>query len=150
MPITSVIQPKFLCVTYQEMLDNESIYPVGSSILITETQKEYNYFGEGTYKLAGYGVTAAVTFTTIEVNLGNQRRRSGKFSITSSGLTIGKQVMIYQASGPYTGKGTLADESEMDGITVNGLVTSSTNIDCYWNCQTFVIGNFKFNYLINS
>jgi hypothetical protein len=88
-------------------------------------------------------------FITVEVDLGSVKR-SGHFNITSSGLTVGKQVMIYQATSPYTGKGTMNDESEMDSIIVNGVVTSSTNIKCFWNSNTFVKGNFKFNYLINT
>lgn len=89
------------------------------------------------------------TFTTVEVDLGSAKR-SGKFTITDSGLTVGKQVMIYQATGPYTGKGTLADESQMDSIIAQGVVTTTTNIDVYWNSQTLVRGNFKFNYLISA
>lgn len=89
------------------------------------------------------------SYTTIEKNLGSASR-SGKFSITGVGFVVGKQVLIYQATGPYTGKGTLADECQMDTVIAQGVVTSATNIDVYWNCGTFVKGNFKFNYLINT
>ena len=70
--------------------------------------------------------------------------------ITLSGLTIGKQIIISQATSPYTGKGTMNDESEMDFIGVNGVVISATEIKCFWNSQTLVKGNFKFNYLISA
>ena len=95
------------------------------------------------------GSEVGVTYTTIEKDLG-ATKRSGKFTITGTGFTVGKQVLIYQATGPYTGKGTLADECQMDSIIAQGVVTSATNIDVYWNCGTFVKGNFKFNYLISS
>lgn len=94
-------------------------------------------------------VPGASAFQTVEIDLGTSKR-SGNFIITSSGLTVGKQVIISQATGPYTGKGTLADESEMDFIGVNGVVVSATQIKCFWNSNTVVKGNFKFNYLINT
>jgi hypothetical protein len=103
----------------------------------------------GQYVTVPVGGGGSVSFTTVEVNLGISKK-SGNFTITSSGLVVGKQVMIFQATGPYTGKGTLADESEMDFIGVNGIVTSSTTIKCFWNSRTSVRGNFKFNYLINT
>lgn len=89
------------------------------------------------------------SLTTFEVNLGNTPRKSGSFNITGfSNLGVGQQVYISQASGPYTGKGTLADESEKDGIVANAVVTSATTIKVYWNSNTFVRGNFKFNYYL--
>lgn len=88
-------------------------------------------------------------FTEIEKNLGSVPRLAGKFTITGfSGLTIGKPVNIFQAAAPYTGKGTLADEAEMDGITVKAVVTAADTITAYWNAMTRVKGNIKFNYLV--
>jgi hypothetical protein len=101
--------------------------------------------GDGTFAIP----TTAVTFTTIEKDLGLVAR-SGKFTITSSGMTIGKEVIVKQATAAYTNKGTLADESSMDNVFAHGIVTSATNIDVYWSSQTAVKGNFKFNYIINS
>lgn len=92
----------------------------------------------------------ALTFKVAEVNLGAVARRSGKFTIAGVALTIGKPVVISQAVGPYTGKGTLADEAEMDEVQVTGSVTSATVITCYWASQYRVVGNFKFNYLIGA
>lgn len=94
------------------------------------------------------GDSILIPFTTIEVNLGSSKK-SGKFSITSSGLTPGKQVLIYQACGPYTNKGTLADESSMDLIVANAITISASSITVYWQSTTFVKGNFKFNYIIS-
>jgi hypothetical protein len=94
------------------------------------------------------GGPGGLTLTTAEINLGSVARRDGKFSITSSGLTAGRPLIIVKANGPYTGKGTRADEAEMDGITVSGKTTSTTNIDCYWNSHTKVRGNHKFDYAI--
>lgn len=90
---------------------------------------------------------AAPTIPSVEVDLGSTPRRSGKFSISTTGLTANKPVFVMQGNGPYTGKGTLADEAEMDGLIVSGRATSTTNIDCYWKSGTMVKGNFKFNYM---
>lgn len=61
---------------------------------------------------AGGGGASA---TTIETDLGPPKT-SGKFTIVDAAITAAKKVLIWQAPGPYTGKGTLADEAEMDGI----------------------------------
>lgn len=84
--------------------------------------------------------------TTVEVNLSTTGRRSGKFTIAGSGLAIGTNIVITQAAGPYTGKGTLADEAEMDTVSVRGVVTDASTITCYWTSRTRVRGNFKFTY----
>lgn len=95
------------------------------------------------------------TFATVEKNLtmpsamGPGPRRSGTFSITGlSGLTVGKQVLVTKAIGPYTGKGARADEAEMDQIDAQGTVVSPTQIDVYWQSKTYVQGNHKFNYAV--
>jgi hypothetical protein len=89
-----------------------------------------------------------LTLTTVEANLASIARYSGKFNITSSGLTTGRPVMIIKANGPYTGKGTRSDEAEMDAITVSGKTTSTTNIECFWQSDTAVRGNHKFDYAV--
>ena len=96
------------------------------------------------------GGSGGLTLTEIEVDLGNVPRSNGRFDITSTGLTVGKAVLISQANGPYTGKGTLADEAEMDGLVLSGKVTSATNIQCFWKSDTRVRSNFKFNYQVSS
>lgn len=105
---------------------------------------------ELTINSTGGGGGGSFTLTTAEVNVGSTARRSGHFTITTSGLTSGKAVSIQQAVGPYTGKGTLADEAEMDGITVSASTTSTTEIKAYWTSRTAVRGNFKFNYVVSA
>lgn len=80
----------------------------------------------------------------VTVDLGGTPRRSGSFAITTSGLTTGAPARVMQAAGPYTDKGSLADEAEMDAITVAAVCESSTVIRCYWNSPTYVKGNFRF------
>lgn len=96
-------------------------------------------------------INGVLTFSpdSVEVNLCSLPQRSGHFDITGlTGLTAGKPVMIQQAVGPYTGKGSLADEAEMDQVLVSASVLSATTVRAYWVSTGFVIGNFKFNYMV--
>lgn len=86
-----------------------------------------------------------------EASLGSapNARYGGSFQITGlSGLGADYPVFMQQASGPYTGKGTRADEAEMDQVQVTAKVLNSTTIQCYWRSQRRVRGNFKFNYVL--
>lgn len=97
------------------------------------------------------GPGGGFSFTTVEVNLGSAPgRTSGFFDIAGVGLTIGKAVLVQKAVGPYTGKGTFADEAEMDIIKATGSVTSAVNIRVYWVSQGLIIGNVKFNYAVSA
>jgi len=98
----------------------------------------------------GAGASSGLALTTVEADLGSTPRWSGKFTITGAGMTIGKPVYIQQAIGPYTGKGTLADEAEMDQLNLSAGVVSAVAIDVYWTSNTKAAGNFKFNYFIGS
>lgn len=96
------------------------------------------------------GAGGAPVLTTVEIDLGATPRYSGSFTIAGAGLTTGKPVYVQQAVGPYTGKGTLADEAEMDLVQVAGKVTSATVITCYWVSQFKVGGNVKFDYMVGA
>lgn len=98
-----------------------------------------------------FSVAAAPSsFSLIEINLGAVPRRNGRFTIAGSGMTTGKPVQVFQAPGPYTNKGTRADEAEMDAVIVAASVTSSTIITAFWSCARRIDGNIKFNYLIGA
>lgn len=90
----------------------------------------------------------ALQGNTIVVNLGSTPVKSGNFIFAGTGFTVGRPVQIFQIPGPYSGKGTLADEAEMDSIILNGIVISSTQIQVYWNSQTYVSGFFNFCYVL--
>lgn len=80
----------------------------------------------------------------VEVNLGSTPRSSGVFEIPWPSRTT--RMLVHQAAGPYTGKGTLADEAEMDAVTV--MVTQNRfRAVCHWKSSGAVVGNFKFNWL---
>jgi hypothetical protein len=89
--------------------------------------------------------------TAIEVDLGTPARRSGKFIIAVTGQIQGRPVIIWQAPGPYAGKGFAgADEAEMDAIEISASTSSATTITAFWRCRTRVRGNIKFNYQIGA
>lgn len=58
------------------------------------------------------------TATTIEVDLGSKPVFRGKFTITDAAISGTSKVLCWQAPGPYTGKGTRADEAEMQPVQV--------------------------------
>ena len=93
---------------------------------------------------------AGVTLTTVEVNVGSVPKSGGSFTIAGAALTVGKPVLINQAVGPYTGKGTLPDEAEMDQVNVAASVTDAATITAYWSSARRVKGNFKFNYQVSA
>lgn len=55
-------------------------------------------------------------FKTVEVDLGSTPTWRGKFTIVDVSIVSTSRVIIKQAVGPYTGKGTRADEAEMDQL----------------------------------
>lgn len=95
------------------------------------------------------GILKGISLTTVEVSLGSapDARRSGHFTITNLGIG-GKPVFIQQAVGPYTGKGTRADEAEMDQINITAVQSGAFNVVAYWEAKHRVRGNFKFNYFV--
>jgi hypothetical protein len=94
---------------------------------------------------AGAGGTA----TTVEKNLSATAVNQGNFTITDAAIQATDKVLVTQAPGPYTSKGTLADESTMDQI-VCVAVPAAGSAKVYWTAVSrgvgFVRGNFKFTY----
>jgi hypothetical protein len=70
--------------------------------------------------------TAVISATTIEVNLGSANF-TGKFTITNANISPSSKVLVWQAPGPYTGKGTLADEAELQPVQIVS-VTPATGL----------------------
>lgn len=106
----------------------------------------------GTGDVTVNAAASPVALTTVEVSLvtAPDARCGGRFDIAGAGMTVGKPVLIGQANGPYTGKGTREDEAEMDSINVTAKVLSATVIRCYWESIHRVRGNFKFNYFVGA
>jgi hypothetical protein len=132
--------------------DDTAVLAAGSSVNHADQSDvfEPNYSSLVAHLLAAPAATGAgLTLTTAEVDLG-AAKTGGKFTIAGAGMTVGKPVLIAQAVGPYTGKGTRADEAEMDQVTVTGAVTDASTITAYWSSPRRVRGNFKFNYQVSA
>lgn len=67
--------------------------------------------------VVGGSPSGSASATTIERDLGATGAWTGTFTITDAAITGTSKVIVTQAPGPYTGKGTRADEAEMDTVT---------------------------------
>lgn len=86
-----------------------------------------------------------VPASLVEIDMGLNPLLSGHFTVSGfTGLTSLMPVSIKQAALPYTGKGTLSDEAEMDTVNVSASVLNPTTIQAFWNASGYVVGNFKF------
>lgn len=123
----------------------------GDLAFCSQDQKLYVYGASGWQAVdqGGEGGGGSLTLTTAEANLSSLPRRSGTFDLTGlSGLTSGRPVLMQQASGPYTSKGTLADEAEMDQVSFVASVLDPSTIRAHWTSPTFIVGNFKVQYAV--
>jgi hypothetical protein len=89
----------------------------------------------------GAGVTswttpgaASLVATTVEKNLGSVPVWQGKFTITDAAITATSKVLVWQAPGPYTGKGSAlsADEGTMDPILITAVIPATGSAIVHW------------------
>jgi hypothetical protein len=99
--------------------------------------------GLATVTISGGSGTFAVTQT--EVSLSTTPKRSGNFTITNAGITNLSRMLITLAGEAPTGKGTKADELEMDSITLMPERCTAGSCLVRWSSPTWVKGNYKFN-----
>jgi len=102
-----------------------------------------NYPGTTGVFLRGDGLWAAPpggsgTVTETEKNLGSTASWTGTFTITDAGISSTSKVIAWQAPGPYTGKGTRPDESEMDQINCITSAVSAGSATIRWRTQTLL------------
>lgn len=86
----------------------------------------------------GLSSASGLIVTSIEVNLGATALWSGKFTITDGLISATSTLLVWQAPGPYTGKGTLADEAQIQPVSiiaVNPLLGSAT---VYWETPPMI------------
>jgi hypothetical protein len=76
--------------------------------------------------------------TTVEVNLGSAPVFQGKFTITDAAITTAKKVLAWQAPGPYTGKGTLADEAAMQPVSVVAVEAKTGTAVVHWQTPPMI------------
>lgn len=75
--------------------------------------------------------------TTVEVALGALATR-GKFTITDPAISGTSKVLCWQAPGPYTGKGTRADEAELMPVRVLAVEPAAGSAVVKWSAQNHV------------
>lgn len=93
------------------------------------------------------GTTATVTIpgggspaaTTVEVDLGSTLVTQGKFTITDAAISGTSKVLCWQAPGPYTGKGTRADEAEMQPVQVIAVEPGSGSAVVKWQTPPMTV-----------
>jgi hypothetical protein len=73
-----------------------------------------------------------VSGTQVEVDFGTTPVWRGKFTITDAAIGSSSKVFVVKAGGPYTGKGTRADEAEMDLIEIIGVTPAAGSATVYW------------------
>ena len=109
--------------------------------------KTVNFAGAGVSAVVA-GITATVTiaggagasWTEIEANLGDAHWR-GKFTVIDAAVSPTSKIIIQQAPGPYTGKGTRADETEMDFISCFA-VPGTGQFNVHWRTATMIGTDF--------
>jgi len=75
--------------------------------------------------------------TTVEVDLGTPKF-TGKFTITDAAISATSKVQCWQAPGPYTGKGTLADEAMMQPVQIIAVAPAAGSAVVYWQTPPYV------------
>jgi hypothetical protein len=75
---------------------------------------------------------AGSSATTVESNLGSVAKCCGKFTITDAAIGATSKVLCWQAPGPYTGKGTLADEATMQPVSVVAVAPAAGSAVVHW------------------
>lgn len=84
---------------------------------------------DGAFASAGGAGSSA---TTVEADIGVTPKFAGKFTITDAAISGTSKVMCWQAPGPYTGKGTRADEAEMQPVQVVSVEPGSGSAVVKW------------------
>lgn len=124
-------------------------HPV-TDLTATGTRDATTYLrGDNTWAAPASG-SAQNPIVSVEVNvtaaLGDAPARSGRFTISDISFLAGQELYIQQSADLITGKGTRADESEMDYIIPRGIITSAGVATVYWSSNTYIRGLFRFNY----
>lgn len=76
--------------------------------------------------------------TTIEVNLGATATWRGRFTITDAAITSAKKILCWQAPGPYTGKGTRADEAEFQPVSIVSVIPAAGSAIVDWQTPPII------------
>jgi hypothetical protein len=75
---------------------------------------------------------------TIQVNLSAVATWRGKFIIVDSAISAGSMVLVWQAPGPYTGKGLRADEAELQPVQVIAVEPADGSAIVMWQTPPII------------
>jgi Repeat of unknown function (DUF5907) len=89
-----------------------------------------------TLNASGGGGSSA---TTVETDFGSTAQFTGKFTITDAAITGTSKVLCWQAPGPYTGKGTRADEAELQPVLVMSVEPGTGSAVVKWQTPPMII-----------
>lgn len=140
------------------VLDSSVVPTSGLGVIVQDEGVTQTGLGDSgsvdTINFEGAGVTASVTgmtatvtipgggspaATTVEVDLGSTPVTQGKFTITDAAISGTSKVLCWQAPGPYTGKGTRADEAEMQPVSVIAVEPGSGSAVVKWQTPPMTI-----------
>jgi hypothetical protein len=66
------------------------------------------------------------------VNLGSTPAWQGKFTITDAAILSTSKLLVWQAPGPYTGKGARADEAALAPIRITHVEPAAGSAVVHW------------------
>lgn len=92
--------------------------------------------------IVGATPSGAVSATTVETDIGSTLKFNGKFTITDAAISGTSKVLCWQAPGPYTNKGTRADEAEMQPVQVIAVEPGSGSAVVKWQTPPIFTTDF--------
>jgi len=101
-------------------------------------EPEYPYIIPGERGKTGPPGGGGGSATTIEVNLSVTPTWRGKFTITDAGISGASKILAWQAPGPYTGKGTRADEAELQPVSIIAVEPGAGSAVAYWQTPPYL------------
>ena len=72
------------------------------------------------------------TATIVEKDLGSTSAWQGKFTITDATIESTSVVLVWQAPGPYTGKGTRSDEAALAPVRITHVEPAAGSCVVHW------------------
>lgn len=75
----------------------------------------------------------------METTLGTSATFRGSFTISDAAIGASSKVLCWQAPGPYTGKGTRADEAEMQQVSVISVEPAVGSALVRWQTPPIVV-----------
>lgn len=106
----------------------------GTNVTLTVADDAANEEVDVTIAASGGG---SVSATTVEADLG-AAAFAGKFTITDAAISGTSKVLCWQAPGPYTGKGTRADEAAMQQVLVVAVEPLAGSAVVHWQTPPMV------------